>query len=117
MDYIDERNKKEKMAKSIIKRRNVIYTYRPLVKQPEEENPQKLQGTENPQNMPEAPKDEGQAQEILKRITEARPSGGKVQQEVASLLAQEEEKKQEIERILHEKDAMVEQLKSTVQRQ
>lgn len=117
MDYIDERNRKEKMAKSIIKRRNVIYTYRPLIKEPEEENPQELKTEEPSRNPMEAQKTEDQAQEVLKRITEARPSGGKVQQEVAHLLAEEEEKKLEIERILHEKDAMVEQVKHTAMEQ
>ncbi len=111
MDYIDERNRKEKMAKSIIKRRNVIYTYRPLVKEQEE-----VKEDLAAKGVSEAPREEN-AQEVLRRITEARPSGGGVQQEVAHLLAEEEEKKLEIERILHEKDAIVEQVKHAVLQQ
>ncbi len=115
MDYIDERNRKEKMARSIIKRRNVIYTYRPLVKEPPKEQ-EEVKEELAAKGVSEAPREEN-AQEVLRRITEARPSGGGVQQEVAHLLAEEEEKKLEIERILHEKDAIVEQVKHAVLQQ
>lgn len=89
MDFIDKRDRKEKMAKSVIKRRNVVYTY-----------PQEIgeKGQEEKQEKTE------KALEILERLEqEQRADDEKWQQEIEQLLAEQEKNQMEINRIMNEK--------------
>ena len=94
MDYIDKRNQREKIAKSIIKRWNVRYTV--------------------PQPLPEAKSSKDQAaedkaMEILDRLAkEQQADEDKKRQEIEELLKQQELNQEEINRILQEKRNMLE---------
>ena len=94
MDYIDKRNQREKIAKSIIKRWNVRYTV--------------------PQPLPEAksPEDqvaEDKAMEILDRLAKEHQADEDMKRhEIEELLRQQELNQEEINRILHEKQDMLE---------
>ena len=95
MDYIDKRNQREKIAKSIIKRWNVVYTA-----------PQPIQSGKTPEEL-EA---EGKAMDILDRLArEHQADEDKKRQEIENLIAEQEQHQVEIERILHEKQDMLEQ--------
>lgn len=100
MDVIDKRNIQEKMAKSVIKRRNVVYT-----------TPEKQE-----QNEPvkEAQEEEVQvinpkAQEILDRLEQEHLADErKKREELERLIAEQEMKHQEAMQILAEKRANLE---------
>ncbi len=87
MDYIDKRNQMEKMAKSIIKRRNVIYTTPELIgaKAAEEEDTEADQILEHLQQM----KQQGEEQKRL---------------EIARMVEEQEQNQAEINRILRQKE-------------
>lgn len=88
MDRIDERNRKEKMAKSIIKRRNVVYT-----------SPEEIKDQEQAKK----------AQEILERLErEQQEDEDKKRMEIEKLLKEQEKNQKEIERIMNEKRVRME---------
>lgn len=98
MDVIDKRNMQEKMAKSIIKRRNVVYT---VPQQPEE------QKAETEELVIDA-----KSQEILDRLEqEHEDDERKKREQIELLLEQQEHNQQEAMRIMNEKR---EELEKTV---
>jgi hypothetical protein len=107
MDSIDKRNLQENMARSIVKRRNVIYNPQPVEAQ-NGEKPEGLaeNGIENGQmEQGETPEEElTEAQNILKRLQEEADAEEAAKREaIEKLLAQQEEQKNDIDRILQEK--------------
>jgi hypothetical protein len=112
MDSIDKRNQQEMMARSVIKRRNVIYSPQPI----EAENGEKPEGLaeedikENKTEQEAATEEElAVAQDILKRLQrEADADEAAKREAIEKLLAQQEEQKNDIERILQEKQANLE---------
>lgn len=93
MDYIDKRNQMEKMAKSIIKRRNVIYTV------PE------------PAGAKAAKKETAtEADQILEKFEQMKQQGdAQKRQEIERMVEQQEQKQAEINRILRQKEEQLEQ--------
>ncbi len=92
MDYIDKRNQREKMAHSIIKRRNVIYA--------------------PPEVIGEKPK-ETEAQQILDQLEKRKQEGEanklqQIQQMVQQQEQQQEADQEEVNRILNEKNRQLE---------
>ncbi|MCI8282483.1 MAG: hypothetical protein HFI76_12515 [Lachnospiraceae bacterium] len=92
MDYIDKRNQREKMAHSIIKRRNVIYAPPEVIG----EKPQKAEAEEILDQL-EKRKQEGEAQKL---------------QKIQEMVQQQEQKQEadqaEINRILDERKRQLE---------
>lgn len=98
MDLIDKRNKKEKMASSIIKRRNVIYAM------PQQINESEKEGGPEPEKKPAT-----EPEEILEHFREEkRNDEEKWRQEIEHLLEEQEKNQAEINRIMGEKRARME---------
>lgn len=98
MDVIDKRNMQEKMSKSIIKRRNVVYT---VPQQPKE------QKAETEELVIDA-----KSREILDRLEqEHQDDERKKREQIERLLEQQEHNQQEAMRIMNEKR---EELEKTV---
>lgn len=96
MDYIDKRDQREKMAHSIIKRRNVVYVQPELI-------------GEKPQD---APKDT-EAEQILDQFKKRKQEGEDqkrqhIQQMVKQREQEQEANQEEINRILSEKRRQLE---------
>lgn len=109
MDMIDKRNQREKIARSIIKRRNVIYSPEAYTGPVSEE-----QTTNGPQTMaqePAAPASHetgasAEALEVLARLErEAAEDEAAKRAEIERAVAQQEEQQLAISRILNEKEA------------
>lgn len=89
MDVIDERNRKAKMAKMVVKRRNVIYN---SLEEKEEEKPEC----------------DKRAYEILERLDkEHQEEEDKKRMEIEDLIAEQERKLMEVNRILNEKQELL----------
>lgn len=87
MDFIDERNLKEQMARSIVKRRNVVYAAPELI----------------------GPKGEEEAKQILEQIAQNLQEGEeRKRREIEKMVEQQEQNQAEITRILNEKQEQLE---------
>lgn len=98
MDYIDKRNQMEQMHKSIVKRRNVVYG---MPQMPQE-----------PLDAEAAPMASGEGEEpddILDRLTQEQQAvEEKMRREIDELREQQEKNQAEINRILQEKQDLLE---------
>lgn len=89
-DYIDVRNQKEKMARSIIKRRNVVYV------PPEEMNQKQRELQEREARLEREAMERKKAEEVLRRLEEEQHlEEQKKQKEIESLLKNQESLPQE----------------------
>ena len=122
MDMIDKRDQREKMIRSIIKRRNVIYgpdagmgsaqavqpgmqqgMYQPGMQQGMYQ-PNMQNGSAQPSS-PAAGSEDAAAMEVLARLEREAAAGEAAKQaEIQRAIEQQQEKEEAISRILHEKE-------------
>ncbi len=112
MDYIDKRNMQEKMAKSIIKRRNVIYTIpqEPVqATSPENEEMTSMEANALTSAESVMTEEEELALEILKRLEkEHQEDEMRKRREIELLLEEQERNQQEINRIMNKQNELLE---------
>lgn len=99
-DMIDKRNQRERIARSIIKRRNVIYSPEYYAGPVQEEQPEEAAPAPESEDM-------AKAQEIIERLErEAREEEEAKQAEIRKAVEEVQEQELAISRILGEKEAI-----------